>query len=75
MIHIYIKFSNHELPIRVLLDIRASSCFFDKDFVSRHNLIFVKKNYYAFVQIIDDQPLASKNDTNENETLKMALGD
>jgi hypothetical protein len=72
---VHIKTLDCEFYSEALLDTGAFACFMDKDFALKHSLELIGKAYPAPVEVIDGQPLASRNMMEETQPLEVMLGD
>ena len=61
--------------IIALLDLGASTCFLDEEFVKRHKIRLVWKSKPIHVEVIDGRPLLSSSVTHESEPMEVVFKD
>ena len=65
----------HRVLASALLDSRVNSCFVDREFALKHNIVLKKLPCPAPVTIIDSNPIASGDILQELESVRIMLGD
>ena len=65
----------HRVLAYALLDSGANSCFMDREFAFKHNIILKKLSCPIPVTVIDGRPIASGDILEESEPVRVVLGD
>ena len=72
---IHIKMLDCKFFSEAHLDTEAFACYMNMDFAMKHNLEFLGKAHPTPMEIIDGQPLASRNVMEEIQPLEVILRD
>ena len=65
----------HQVLTSALLDSGANSCFMDRDFALKHNILLKDLPVPAPVTVIDGRPISSGDIREESEAVRVELGD